>query len=61
LHKPGRTLGCIAAQDEEKWKDVRDMISNTLTEIVNDNFKPHFWTPDSNIKKYGNLVVRKCK
>jgi RHS repeat-associated protein len=31
LHKPGRTIGCIAAKDENDWKKVKGLIDRTRT------------------------------
>lgn len=40
LHEPGRTVGCIAAEDRSKWEQLRDLINKTKTETVNDNATP---------------------
>ena len=57
LHGPGATIGCIACTDQEKWKQIRDLIKNTSTISVTDNSVPwwKFWGRD--ITKYGELNV----
>ena len=60
LHKPGRTIGCIAAKDSEEWARARDLIERTRTETVEDNFRPwwKFWGKAERIRKYGDLTVQ---
>jgi RHS repeat-associated protein len=61
LHRPGRTIGCIAAKDEQGWKQVDELIKNTKqTDLVPDNFKPwwKFWpSKQQNLRRYGTLTV----
>ncbi len=63
LHKPGRTTGCIAATKNDEWIGLRDMLNNTKTDTVSDNFQP-WWrkmffrkTDNTDIKKLGTLIV----
>jgi RHS repeat-associated protein len=59
LHHPGRTIGCIAAKDWTGWKQAFNLINNTKTKTVPDNFKPwwKFWSSPSSLKDFGTLVV----
>ncbi len=61
LHKPGNTIGCIAAQTCKGWNKVKSLIENTKTTKVKDNFKPwyQFWSSSkkAEIKKYGTIEV----
>jgi len=59
LHKPGRTIGCIAAKDAGDWGQARDMIEATRTQTVPDNFKPWFnpWAKPGEVRKFGTLTV----
>lgn len=29
LHKPGRTVGCVAAEDQDDWDKLKNMLNNT--------------------------------
>jgi RHS repeat-associated protein len=64
LHKPGRTIGCIAALKPEEWRPVHELICKTETTTVPDNFCPwwKFWGkfsgPPGRIKNYGQLTVK---
>jgi hypothetical protein len=62
LHKPGRTIGCIAAKDEcrDCWERVRDMIRATKTEDVQSIAKRRWPLPPAieSIKKFGTLSVK---
>jgi RHS repeat-associated protein len=60
LHRPGRTIGCIAAKDAAEWLKARDLILRTKTEMVDDNFMPwwKFWGAAGKVTKYGDLTVR---
>ena len=62
LHKPGRTVGCIAAKNQDDWERVKDVLDKTRREEVDDNFKPWFkpWASPEKIDKYGDLTVKKC-
>ena len=62
LHKPGRTIGCIAAKNQELWNKMYDLISKTSRVGVQyDNFKPwwQFWDNPNKplITVYGTLCV----
>ena len=61
LHRPGRTIGCIAAKEEKAWKLVDELIKKTQrTEMVPDNFKPWWklWpTVQQYVIRYGSLIV----
>lgn len=61
LHRPGRTIGCIAADNQSGWDQVDNLIKNTLrTDMVPDNFKPWWkvWsTPQQSLIRYGTLTV----
>jgi RHS repeat-associated protein len=62
LHKPGRTIGCIAAKNQEEWDKMYDLISKTpRVGEQYDNFKPWWqWWASSNkplITVYGTLCV----
>jgi len=59
LHHPGRTIGCIAAKDWKDWNKVFNLISNTKTSTVPDNFKPwwKFWSSPGSLRDFGTLTV----
>ncbi len=61
LHRPGRTIGCIAAKDAQSWKQVDELIKNTKqTDTVPDNFKPwwKFWpSTQQDLRRYGTITV----
>lgn len=59
LHKPGRTIGCIAATNDDEWTRVNNLISNTSTETVQDVAHPWWkvWWQPSPIARYGRLTV----
>jgi hypothetical protein len=62
LHHPGRTIGCIAADDQSGWNQVESLVNSTKqTDLVPDNFKPWWkaWpTPQQFLTRYGTLTVR---
>ena len=61
LHHPGRTIGCIAAKDWQEWNKLYDLIENTKTDVVRDNFKPwwKFWPTQSGaLRHFGTLTVQ---
>jgi RHS repeat-associated protein len=61
LHRPGRTIGCIAMKDWNDWNRVYDLINKTRTNVVPDNFKPwwKFWpTQPQYLRSYGTLTVK---
>jgi hypothetical protein len=59
LHRPGASIGCIAAKDQKEWEKVRDLIRNTKTSNVQvKSKKPRPWAQKTEtVKKFGNLVV----
>lgn len=61
LHRPGRTVGCIAAKDWDGWRQLDELIGNTQqTGMVPDNFKPWWkvWpTKPQYLKRYGQIIV----
>ena len=59
LHHPGRTIGCIAAKDWKDWNKVFNLINNTKTSTVPDNFKPwwKFWSSPGSSRDFGTLTV----
>ncbi len=59
LHHPGRTIGCIAAKDWNDWNKAFNLINNTKTTTVPDNFKPwwKFWSSPGSLKDFGTVVV----
>jgi RHS repeat-associated protein len=62
LHHPGRTTGCISADDQPGWDQIDRLIKNTIrTDAVPDNFKPWWkvWpTTPQLLIRYGTLTVR---
>ena len=62
LHKPGRTIGCIAAKTEcgDCWGNVRDMIRKTKTEDIEVTSQRRWPLPlkKETIKKFGNFTVK---
>jgi RHS repeat-associated protein len=61
LHHPGRTIGCIAAEDNQGWNQVDDMLQRTKTSQVPDNFRP-WWKVWGNVSTpityYGKITVK---
>ena len=51
LHRPGRTKGCIAAEDADNWNQVRNFIRQTATED-----SPWYVVPADN-KWFTRIVV----
>jgi RHS repeat-associated protein len=62
LHKPGNTIGCIAAESADDWNQVSELIQNTQTGQVIDHSTP-WWDPFSwfhggqPLTFYGTLAV----
>jgi RHS repeat-associated protein len=59
LHRPGRTIGCIAAKEKAPWEKLRDMIRSTKTTQVSvdsKSFNP-FAPKKEIIKKFGEIRV----
>jgi hypothetical protein len=59
FHLPGRTIGCIAAEDSDNWNNVRDFIRQTVTNTVTVNSKSRNpWAPPTEqLLRYGQIVV----
>ena len=60
LHRPGRTLGCIAATDRSSWDQIRDLIRNTRTRDqvpVNSKSRNPFSPRKETLPRYGRLTV----
>ena len=62
LHKPGRTIGCVAAKAEcgDCWNKVRDLIRKTRTEDVAVSSKRRWPLQPKKeiIKKFGSFSVK---
>jgi len=58
LHRPGRTVGCIAAKDWDEWKKANALILGTKTTVVPDNSVPFWHLRSETLVRYGTLVVR---
>jgi hypothetical protein len=60
LHRPGRTIGCIAAKEWEGWNRLKRLIDKTRTDTVLDHAHPwwKFWAKPEPILKYGTLTVK---
>jgi len=59
LHKPGRTIGCIAAKDQAQWDAMRDFIratSTSTTTVQSKSWNP-FASSTETITKFGNMSV----
>lgn len=59
LHRPGRTIGCIAAEDSDNWNQVRDFIRQTATETATVKTKSRrpWASPTEQLLRYGRIVV----
>ncbi|MBU0946940.1 MAG: RHS domain-containing protein [Proteobacteria bacterium] len=59
MHKPGNTVGCIAAKDMKGWVETRDLIRNTSSTTVEVDSKSRnpFASKKETIKKFGTLTV----
>jgi RHS repeat-associated protein len=59
LHKPGRTIGCIASKDQNEWAKFKDFINSTLTTtaVVDSKSKNPFAPKTERITAYGTLEV----
>jgi len=59
LHRPGRTIGCIAAEDVDNWNKIRDLIRQTQTDHVTVQSKSRRpWSPSTEqLRRYGRIVV----
>ncbi|MER2491047.1 RHS repeat-associated core domain-containing protein [Catenovulum sediminis] len=63
LHRPGLTIGCIAATDSKEWDSVKDVLNSTSTSKTEVDSKSR--NPLASDKepstKYGELWVKKPK
>ena len=59
LHHPGRTMGCVAAKDEENWNDIENFINSTKTDNVTVPSMSHKpWASSTEtLPRYGRIVV----
>ncbi|MCC6133632.1 MAG: hypothetical protein IT186_27190 [Acidobacteria bacterium] len=61
LHRPGRTIGCIAAKDWNGWPTFQKLLLATRTHTVDDHYEGSTWAkvfPQHNyIKRFGFLSV----
>jgi RHS repeat-associated protein len=59
LHHPGRTMGCIAATNDDNWNDVEDFIKSTSTDNVTVPSMSHLpWAPGTEVlTRYGRITV----
>ena len=59
LHKPGRTIGCIAAQNNDSWDNIKNIILSTKTdysEVISKSRNP-FASPTEKLIRYGRITV----
>jgi len=59
LHKPGRTIGCIAVKSREDWKQVKDLLEKTERErrIVESKSRNPFAPSYEELLWYGTINV----
>jgi RHS repeat-associated protein len=59
VHRPGRTLGCIAAKDDKNWTDVENFINSTQTDNVTvPSMSRRPWAPRTEtLPRYGRIEV----
>ena len=59
LHRPGRTMGCIAAKDWGNWRPAQKLIRNTLADTVQVRSKSRrpFAPRMETLPRYGRIVV----
>jgi hypothetical protein len=65
LHRPGRTTGCIAADDWNGWNQANELLQSTETDTVPDYYQPPWWHPwgagnGQPITRYGEIEVVGC-
>jgi RHS repeat-associated protein len=60
LHKPGRTIGCIAVKQPDDWQTLKRLLNDTDNTTVPDNYHPWWkiWYQPVPIKKFGTLTVK---
>ena len=63
LHKPGRTIGCIAAEENNSWENVRNLIRSTSSDQVDVRSKSRnpFSSSIEKLTRYGRLTVVNSK
>ena len=61
LHKPGLTIGCIAAENEEGWSSVEGMLEQTKTSEVTVDSKSRnpFSEKTESSTRFGQLKVER--
>lgn len=59
LHRPGRTTGCIAADDDDSWRKVQKLIQKTKTDNVTVKSKSRRpgAPPNEQLFRYGRITV----
>ncbi len=59
LHRPGRTIGCIAAKDDDEWAKVKGFINATSfdTKLVRSKSRIPFSEDKEVLKRYGQILV----
>jgi RHS repeat-associated protein len=60
LHRPGRTIGCIALKDPVDWKKIKDILKKTKTEddeVKSKSRNPFKKGQPETIKKFGKMKV----
>ena len=59
LHHPGRTVGCIAADDQKNWNDVENFIRTTQSDSVTvPSMSRNPWKPKTEtLQRFGRIVV----
>jgi RHS repeat-associated protein len=58
LHKPGRTVGCIASKDKDEWDKIRDFIRKTKTTPVTVSSKTRWGTRNTEpSRRFGEIRV----
>ncbi|MGO3698508.1 RHS repeat-associated core domain-containing protein, partial [Halomonas sp.] len=59
LHRPGMTIGCIAATDASNWLTVREAVLSTATDSVTVNSKSRnpFGPRKEQLRRYGRITV----
>jgi len=58
LHKPGRTVGCIASKNQSEWNKIRDFIRKTKTASVTVSSKTFWGTRNSETsRRFGEIRV----
>jgi hypothetical protein len=64
LHRPGRTIGCVAVCEPDDWRSIEQLIHATraaTAEVLSKSRNPFRKKNTETIPWYGNLVVIKGK